>query len=95
VSAEAILIFRFGTSAFWRAKIRVGRSVRVHIRRRAQVGVPEQFLNEFQVSSFLVDDGGRRVGERVKSGCPARAYDAKAIQRWIKHIASEHVGIER
>jgi hypothetical protein len=34
----------------------------IDIRRRAQVGVPEQFLNELQVASFLVDDSGGGCG---------------------------------
>jgi len=45
--------------------------MRVDIRRRAQVGVPEQFLNEFQVPGFLVDDGRCRVPEGVEPGCSA------------------------
>ncbi len=57
--------------------------------------MPEQFLNEFQIPSFLVEDGCRRAAEGVKTSCPARAGDAEAIQRWIEHVASEHIGIER
>ena len=68
--------------------------MRVHICRRAQIGVSEQLLNEFQISSFLVDDGRRRVAECVEASRPALASDAEAIQRWIEHVTSEHIGIE-
>lgn len=69
--------------------------MRVHVRRRAQVGVPEQLLNEFQVPGFLVDDCRCRVTERMEPGCPVRARDAEAIQRGIEHISSEHIWIQR
>jgi len=55
--------------------------------------VPEQLLNEFQISSFLVDDGGRRVTEVVEPSSPAIASDPETMQRRTEHGASEHIGI--
>ena len=62
--------------------------------RCAQVGVPEQFLNELQVPCFLVDDGSGGVAEGMKPSRSAHTSDPQAIQRRIQHIAPEHVGIE-
>ena len=55
--------------------------------------MPEQLLNEFQISSFLVDDGGRRVTEVVEPSSPAIASDPETMQRRTEHGASEHIGI--
>ena len=67
----------------------------VNIRRRAQVGVPEQLLNQLQISSSLVDDSCGRVTECVEPCGSAHASDSEAIQRWVEHVTSEHVGVKR
>ena len=57
--------------------------------------MPEQLLNEFQIPGFLVNDGRRRVPERVESRRPARASDPEAIQRQIEHVTSQYIGVQR
>ena len=54
-------------------------SVRINISRRAQVGVPEQLLYEFQVAGLLVDNRRGRVPERMEASSPAVASDSEPI----------------
>ena len=56
--------------------------MRVHVRRRAQVGVPEQFLYELQVACFLVHNRCGRVPEGMEAGSSAVASDRDDLAAW-------------
>ena len=45
--------------------------MRVNVSRRAQVGMPEQFLYEFQIACLLIDYCCGGVPEGVEAGSPA------------------------
>ncbi len=57
------------------ASVCIGGRMCVDIGRRAQDGVPEQFLDEFQIASLLVDNRCGGTPERVKVSRPAIASD--------------------
>jgi hypothetical protein len=60
------------------------RCVRVHVRRRAQVAVPEQLLNKLQVPSFLIDASRSRVAKGVE---PRRLGTESSIDRSLDALA--------
>jgi len=69
--------------------------MRVHIGRRAQVGVPEQFLYELQVACFLVNNRSGGVPEGVEAGSPAAASNSEAIECRIENIAPQNIRVQR
>ena len=60
------------------------RCVRVHVRCCAQVGVAEQFRNELQVPSFLINNSRGRVAEGVE---PRRLGTESSIDRSLDALA--------
>ena len=61
--------------------------MRENVGRGAQVRVPEQFLDEFQISGFLVDDSCGGMPERVESRTSAVSPNTKAIQGRVEHVS--------
>jgi hypothetical protein len=53
--------------------------MRINIGRRAQVGVPEQFLYEFQIAGLLVDNRCGGMPKRVEASSTAVASDSEPI----------------
>ena len=51
----------------------------VDIIRRAQVGVPEQLLDEFEIAGLLVDNRRGGMPKRVEASSPAVSSDSEAI----------------
>lgn len=68
--------------------------MRINVSRRAQVGVPEQLLYEFQIPGLPIDDRGSGMPERMEAGRLGGASDPEAIQHWVEHVAPQHIGIE-
>src|SRR5690348_2542866 len=66
----------------------------VDIRRRAQVGMPEQLLYELQIPSLLVDNSRCRMAEGVKSRSSGTARDSEAVQNRIKHVSPQNIGVK-